>query len=159
MKGIVDGKLYDTAEATAVCSWRETASLFGIELEALFTLCREKVAVKPLEGLKLAPWGGVSGHGVEIDASKGGFFLAVQVGGSFGKGRIRPVCVGEARRIFEEHAGSDWTIEDDYEMYFGVRPQKPAFAQLKEAFEAGAEAKRKQYEEEEAKRRSGGEDR
>ena len=53
MKKIVNGRLYDTGEAVAVCSWRETAAVFGIEVEAKFTLCREKVADKPMEGLKL----------------------------------------------------------------------------------------------------------
>lgn len=154
MKKVVDGKLYDTNWATTVCSWRETGSVFGVEVEAQFTLCREKVAEKPQEGLKLAAWGGVSDWDVKQDDSKGEFFLAVQVGGSCGKGRIRPVGVDEARRIFEEHVDSDYELEDMYERYFGVRPQKPLLEQVKEAFLAGAEAKRKQYEEEQAKKGS-----
>ena len=44
MKKIVNGRLYDTGEAVTVCSWRETAAVFGIKVEAKFTLCREKVA-------------------------------------------------------------------------------------------------------------------
>ena len=30
MKKIVNGRLYDTGEAVAVCSWRETAAVFGL---------------------------------------------------------------------------------------------------------------------------------
>lgn len=157
MKRVVDGRLYDTSEAVAVCSWRETDSLFDLRLEAQFTLYREKVAAgKPLEGLKLESWGGVSDWDVKKDASKGGFFLAVQLDGiDHGPGRIRPLGVEEARRLFEEHTDSDWYVEDDYEKYFGVRPQQPLLEQLKEAFKAGAEAKKRQYEEE-AKNRSEG---
>lgn len=148
MKKIVNGRLYDTGEATTVCSWRETAAVFGIEVEAKFTLCREKVAEKPMEGLKLGSWGGVSDWDVKSDGSKGDFFLAVEIGGIYDKGRIRPVDVDEARRIYEEHSSSSYNLEDEYAKYFGVRPQKPILAQLKEAFQAGAEAKQKQYEEE-----------
>ena len=154
MKKVVNGKLYDTNEATTVCSWRETASMFGVEVEAQFTLCREKVAGKPSEGLELTSWGGVSDWDVKKDDSKGEFFLAVQVGGYNGKGRVRPLGVDEARRIFEEHTESDYGVEDEYERYFGVRPQKPLLDQFKEAFRAGAEAKQKQYEEEAKKRAS-----
>ena len=154
MKKIVNGKLYDTGEALTVCSWRETGSLFGLEIVAQFTLCREKVAVKPSEGLTLGSWGGVSDLDVKKDASKGEFFLAVQADGMYdSKGRIRPLCIEEARRIFEEHADSDFGLEDAYERYFGVRPQKPILVQLREAFQAGAEAKRKQYEKEESERK------
>jgi len=156
MKKIVCGKLYDTSEATTVCSWRKTVSLFGIEVEAQFTLCREQVAEKPQEGLKLTTWGGVSDWDVEKDNTKGEFFLAIQVGGyNSGMGRILPLGVDEARHIFEERTSSDYCVEDEYEKYFGVRPQKPMLKQLKEAFAAGAEAKQKQYEEE-AKKRSEG---
>ena len=147
MKKIVNGRLYDTSGAATVCSWRKTTTAFGVEIEAQFTLCREKVAEKPSEGLKLSTWGGVSDRDVKKDESKGDFFLAVQVGGCCGKGRIRPLGVDEARRVFEEHSDNDYSLEDDYAKYFGVRPQKPVLEQLKEAFEAGAEAQRKQYEE------------
>lgn len=156
MKRIVNGKLYDTTTATIVCSWRETTSVFGIEIEAQFTLYRETIAEKPQEGLKLGTWGGVLDYDVKKDASKGDFFLATQVGGACGPGRIRPLSVDEARRIFEERTSSDYGVEDEYEKYFGVRPQKPMLEQLKEAFAAGAAAKQKQYEEEEAKKRSEG---
>lgn len=156
MMKIVNGRLYDTAEATAVCSWRETATLFGIEIEAKFTLCREKVAEKPMEGLKLDSWGGVSDWDVKSDASKGDFFLATEISGTYGKGRIRPVDVEEARRIYEEHSGAGFGLEDEYQKYFGVRPRKSDLEMLKEAFEAGAKAKQKQYEEEAKKRSSEG---
>lgn len=157
MKKIVNGRLYDTEEAVEVCSWRETAAVFGIEIEVKFTLCREKVADKPMEGLKLGSWGGVSDWDVKSDGSKGDFFLATVLSGTYDKGRIRPVDVDEARRIFEEHVNSEYDLEDSYEKYFGVRPRKPVLKQLKEAFMAGAEAKKRQYEEEEAKKRSEGE--
>lgn len=154
MKKIVNGRLYDTNEAVTVCSWRESAAVFGIEVDVQFTLCREKVAEKPMEGLKLGSWGGVSDWDVKSDGSKGDFFLATEIGGSYGKGRIRPVDVEEARRIYEEHTDSDYNVEDMYARYFGVRPQKPILSQLKEAFAAGAEAKQKQYEEAEAKKKA-----
>lgn len=154
MKKIVNGRLYDTEEATTVCSWRETAAVFGIEVEAKFTLCREKVAEKPMEGLKLGSWGGVSDWDVKSDGSKGDFFLAMEIGGMYDKGRIRPVDVDEARRIYEEHSDSSYNMEDDYLKYFGVRLQKPILSQLKEAFAAGAEAKQKQYEEAEARKKA-----
>lgn len=154
MKKIVNGRLYDTNEAVTVCSWSETAEVFGIELEVQFTLCREKVAEKPMEGLKLASWGGVSDYDVKSDGSKGDFFLAKEIRGTYDKGRIRPVDVAEARRIYEEHSDSSYNMEDEYAKYFGVRPQKPILEQLKEAFKAGAEAKRKQYEEAEAKKKA-----
>lgn len=149
MKRIVNGKLYDTTEAITVCSWVETGSLFGVGLEANFTLYREKKASgKPSEGLKLEPWRGISDWDVKKDPTKGEFFFAVEVNGTHGKGRIRPVSADEARRIFEEHnTGPDWNIEDEYEKYFGVCPQKSLLEQLKEAFKAGAAAKQKQYEE------------
>lgn len=153
MKKVINGKIYDTREAIIVCSWTETDTLFGVRIEAQFTLCREKVAGKPSEGLTLTQWGGVSDWDVKKDYSKGEFFLAVQVGGSCGPGRIRPIGIDEARHVFEEHNDSEYGMEDDYEKYFGVSPQKPLFAQLKEAFQAGAEAKKRQYEEE-AKKRS-----
>lgn len=154
MKKIVNGRLYDTGEATTVCSWRETATAFGIELEVKFTLCREKVAEKPIEGLKLVSWGGVSDWDVKSDGSKGDFFLATEISGTYDKGRIRPVDVDEARRIYEEHSDSDYDMEDKYLRYFGVRPQKPILSQLKEAFQAGADAKQKQYEEAEARKKA-----
>lgn len=154
MKKIVNGRLYDTGEATTVCSWRETAMAFGIEVEAKFTLCREKVAEKPMEGLKLGSWGGVSDWDVKSDGSKGDFFLATEIGGIYDKGRIRPVDVDEARRIYEEHSDSSYNLEDEYQKYFGVRPQKPILSQLKEAFQAGADAKQKQYEEAEARKKA-----
>lgn len=153
MKKIVNGRLYDTREAVTVCSWRESAAVFGIEVDVQFTLCREKVADKPMEGLKLGSWGGVSDWDVKSDGSKGDFFLATEVSGTYDKGRIRPVDVDEARRIYEEHSGS-YNMEDEYLKYFGVRPQKPILAQLKEAFAAGAEAKQKQYEEAEARKKA-----
>lgn len=152
MKKIVNGRLYDTREAVTVCQWSETAEVYGIELEVNFTLCREKVADKPMEGLKLSSWGGVSDWDVKSDGSKGDFFLAKEISGTYDKGRIRPVDVDEARRIYEEHSDSGYSMEDEYAKYFGVRPQKPILAQLKEAFKAGADAKQKQYEEEEAKK-------
>lgn len=155
MKKVVNGKLYDTSEATAVCSWCKTGVLFGIEITVQFTLCREQVTKKPLEGLKLDTWGGVSGWDVKEDCSKGDFFLAAQVGGGCSGGRIHPLGVDEARRIFEEHTDADYNLEDVYERYFGVRPQKPLFEQFKEAFKAGAEAQRRQYKEEQAKKDSG----
>lgn len=154
MKKIVNGKLYNTDGASLICSWQETGSFFGIGIEATFTLYRETVAGKLSEGLKLGSWGGVSDWDVKKDASKGEFFLATQLDYSLDKGHIRPVCVEEARRIFEEHANAVYGIEDDYEKYFGVRPQMPLLEQLKEAFKAGAEAKQKQYEEEAKKRSS-----
>lgn len=153
MKKVINGKLYDTSEATVVCSWTESETMFGINIDAQFGLYREKVAEKPSEGLALTSWGGVSDWDVKKDPSKGEFFLAVQVGGSFGPGRIRPLDVDEARRIFEAHA-DDYGLEDEYEKYFGIRPQKPLLTQLKEAFQAGANAKQKQYEEEEEKKRA-----
>ena len=152
MKKIVNGRLFDTQEATVVCSWNETATVFGIDVVADFMLCREKVAKKPAEGLKLTSWGGVSDWDVEKDASKGEFFLAVQVGGSCGRGRIRPLGADEARRVYEEHTEADYNLEDEYQKYFGLRPRKSDLEMLKEAFQAGAEAKRKQYEEAEAKK-------
>ena len=149
MKKIVNGRLYDTGEAVTVCSWRETGSMFGVEIEAKFTLCREKAVEKPAERLKLGSWGNVyCDLDMGDDCSEGDFFLAVQVGGELGKGRIRPLGVDEARRIFEEHSDSSYNLEDEYQKYFGVRPQKPILSQLKEAFQAGAGAKQKQYEEE-----------
>lgn len=157
MKKIVNGRLFDTSEAIAVCSWRETAAVFGIEIEAKFTLCREKVADKPMEGLKLGSWGGVSDWDVKSDGSKGDFFLAMEIAGTYDKGRIRPVDADEARRIYEEHSDSSYNMEDEYLKYFGVRPQKPILSQLKEAFKAGAEAKQKQYEEAEAARKKAAE--
>ena len=150
MKKIVNGRLYDTNEALVVCSWRETTAVFGLEVEAQFMLCREKVAENPLEGLKLATWGGVSDYEVKKDASKGDFFFVVQVCGPYGPGRIRPLDVCEAKQIFEEHTDSDYNLEEVYQRYFGIRPGKSDLETLKEAFKAGAEAKRKQYEEAEA---------
>lgn len=152
MKRIVNGRLYDTDNATVVCSWRETTKVFGLEVEVDFMLYRENFAEKPMEGLKLYSWGGVSDFEVKKDASKGDFFLATRICGD--QGRISPVDAGEARRMFEDHATSEYSMEDDYEKYFGVRPAKPMLAQLKEAFAAGAAAKQKQYEEEEAKRKA-----
>lgn len=155
MKKIVNGRLYDTSEAVTVCSWRETAEVFGIELEVKFQLCREKVAEKPIEGLKLESWGEVSDWDVESDGSKGDFFLAKEISGMlYGKGRIRPIDVDEARRVYEEHSDSSYDMEDEYRKYFGVRPQKPILSQLKEAFQAGAKAKQKQYEEAEARKKA-----
>lgn len=154
MKKIVNGRLYDTSEAKIVCSWSETAAVFGIEIEVNFSLCREKVAEKPMDGLKLSSWGGVSDWDVKDDASKGDFFLAKEISGTYDKGRIIPVGVGEARRIYEEHSDSGYNMEDEYAKYFGVRPQKPILEQLKEAFKAGVEAKQKQYEEAEAKKKA-----
>lgn len=157
MKKIVNGKLYDTAEAVSVVSWTETASVFGIGVKVKFTLCREKVAEKPMDGLKLGSWGGVSDWDVKSDGSKGEFFLATEVSGTYDTGRIRPVDVDEARRIYEEHSDSGFDMEDKYAKYFGVRPQKPILEQLKEAFAAGAAAKQKQYEEAEAARKAAAE--
>ena len=154
MKKIVNGRLFDTNESVTVCSWRESAAVFGIDVDVQFTLCREKVAEKPMEGLKLGTWGGVSDWDVKSDGSKGDFFLAVEISGTYDKGRIRPVDVDEARRIYEEHTASSYNMEDEYLKYFGVRPQKPILAQLKEAFAAGAEAKQKQYEEAEARKKA-----
>ena len=151
MKKIVNGRLYDTNECVTVCQWTETTSVFGVDLEARFELCREKVAEKPSEGLKLYAWGGVSDWDVRKDESKGDFFLAVQVGD---RGRIRPMAEDEARRCFEEHAPYDYGIEDEYQKYFGVRPRKSELEMLKEAFAAGAAAKQKQYEEAEAKKKA-----
>lgn len=151
MKRIVDGRLYDTDGATVVCSWHETVGVCGTDVGVDFMLYRENVAEKPLEGLKLYSWGGVSDQDVKKDASKGVFFLATSICGD--KGRIRPVGVDEARRIFEEHTTSDYCLEDEYEKYFGIRPVKPILGQLKEAFAAGAAAKQKQYEEKEAERK------
>lgn len=155
MKKIVNGRLYDTSEAKIVCSWSETAAVFGIEIEVNFSLCREKVAEKPMDGLKLSSWGGVSDWDVKDDASKGDFFLATQVGGSYGPGRIRPLDVDEARRVYEEHTDADYNLEDEYQKYFGLRPRKSDLEMLKEAFKAGADAKQKQYEEEAAKKAAG----
>lgn len=152
MKRIVNGRLYDTDNATVVCSWRESTTVFGFGLEVDFMLYRENVAEKPMEGLKLYMWGGVSDFEVKKDASKGAFFLATKICGD--QGRIRPVDADEARRIFEEHTTLDYGLEDEYEKYFGIRPVKPILGQLKEAFAAGAAAKQKQYEEEEAKRKA-----
>lgn len=158
MKRIVNGRLYDTSEATVVCSWRETTAVFGIEVEVSFSLCREKVAEKPAEGLKLYSWGGVSDCDVESDASKGDFFLAKEISGTYDTGRILPVGVEEARRIYEEHSGSGgYDLEDRYQRYFGVRPRKSDLEMLKEAFEAGAKAKQRQYEEAEARKQAGAE--
>jgi len=157
VKKIVNGRLYDTSEAIVVCSWHETATVFGIEVEAHFLLCREKVAEKPMDGLKLSSWGGVTDYDVKKDASKGDFFLATQVGGSYGPCRIRPLDVDEARRVYEEHTDSDYNLEDEYQKYFGLRPRKSDLEMLKEAFKAGAEAKQKQYEEAEAKKQAGAE--
>lgn len=154
MKRIVDGRLFDTDEAVIVCSWHEMGSMFGVEVEAQFMLCRERVAEKPMEGLKLGLWGGVSDRGVKSDESKGDFFLAVQVGGVCGKCRIRPLDVDAARRIFEEHSDEVYDVEAMYETYFGIRPRKSMLGQLKEAFAAGAEAKQKQYEEAEARKKT-----
>lgn len=157
MKKIVNGRLYDTSECVTVCSWCETASVFGIDVVVQFTLCREKVAEKPMDGLKLSSWGGVSDYDVKNDESKGDFFLATQIGGGYGvKGRIRPVDVDEARRIFEGHTDSDYGLEDEYQKYFGVRPRKSDLELLKEAFKAGADAKQKLYEEEEARKEAAG---
>ena len=156
MKKIVNGHLYDTQEAIVVCSWNETTTMFGVEVEARFSLCREKVAEKPMDGLKLSTWGSVSDYDVEKDASKGDFFLATQVGGLYGPCRIRPLDVDEARRVYEEHA-DDFDLEDRYRKYFGVCPRKSDLEMLKEAFKAGAEAKQKQYEEAEAARRKAAE--
>ena len=153
MKRIVNGRLYDTDNASVVCSWRETATVFGFGIEVDFMLCRENVAEKPMEGLRLCSWGGVSDWDVKKDASKGDFFLATKICGG-DQGRIRPVDTDEARRLFEEHATSEYCMEDDYERYFGIRPAKPILGQLKEAFAAGAAAKQKLYEEEEAKRKA-----
>lgn len=159
MKKVINGKLYSTDDAMVVCSWTETATLFDVKIEARFALYREKVAEKPSEGLKLASYGGVTDWDVQKDPSKGEFFLAVQVGGAYGPGRIRPLGVDEAKRLYEEHDDSgEYCMEDEYAKYFGVRPQKPLLSQLKEAFQAGANAKQKQYEEEEAKKRSSGGD-
>lgn len=152
MKRVVNGRLYDTDDATLVCSWSESTTVFGLTVEVNFKLYRENVAEKPVEGLKLYSWGGVSDFEVKKDASKGGFFLATKLCGDH-QGRIRPVDVDEARRIFEEHTTLDYSLEDEYEKYFGIRPVKPVLAQLKEAFAAGAAAKQKQYEEE-AKRKA-----
>lgn len=154
MKKIVNGKLYDTNEATTVCSWRKTGEVFGIDVEVLFTLCREKVAGNPLEGMKLESWGGVSDYEVVKDESRGDFFLVTQIDAS---GKIRPVDVDEAKRIFEEHTACDYSVEGEYQKYFGVRPRKSDLEMLKEAFKAGAEAKQKQYEEAEAARKKAAE--
>lgn len=151
MKKIVNGRLFDTSEAISVVSWTETAFVFGIGLEVRFKLMREKVSAKPSEGLKLLSWGGVSDYDVVKDESRGDFFLVTQIGLDYGK--IRPVDVDEAKRIFEEHTSCDYSVEDDYQKYFGVRPRKSDLEMLKEAFKAGAEAKQKQYEEAEAARR------
>ena len=152
MKKIVNGRLYDTDNATVVCSWNETSTVFGIGVGVDFMLYRENVAEKPMEGLKLYSWGGVSDWDVKKDASKGDFFLAIKLFGD--RGRIRPVDIDEARRLFEEHTTLDYGLEDEYEKYFGIRPVKPILGQLKEAFAAGAAAKQKLYEEEEAKRKA-----
>lgn len=149
MKRIAKGKLYDTNEAITVCSWREMSVLFGNTIETQFTLYREAVVEDPVKDLKLGSWGGVLDGDVKLDSLKGEFFLAIQIGGAYSdNGRIQPVCVDEARRIFEEHVDTDYDLESKYKKYFGVDPQKTTLKQLKEAFEAGAEAKRKQYDEE-----------
>lgn len=152
MKKIVNGRLFDTQEAIVVCSWREMSMVFGVDIEARFELCREKVAEKPTDGLKLSSWGDVLDSDVEKDESKGDFFLAMWVGGPCGPCRIRPLDVDEARRVFEAHTDSDYNLEDKYQKYFGVRPRKSDLEMVKEAFKAGAEAKKRQYEEEEAKK-------
>lgn len=144
MKKIINGKLYDTYKSYTICSWTKQVDIFGVDIKALFTLHREKVTNDPLEGLTLCSWGGVSDSGVKIDESKGEFFLSVVVGG-FGK--ITPLTVDQARRTFEEHSELDYSLEDTYEKYFGVKPTVNSFEQIKAAFKAGAEAKQKQYEE------------
>lgn len=148
MKKIVNGRLYDTVEALSVASWGETSYVAGIPVDVKYTLCRKKTPVgDPLKALKVGPWGGVSDWDVEIDASKGEFFLAVQVGGSCSDlETIRPLDDGEARRVFEERS-SGYCVEEDYEKYFGAKPATTAYEGLKAAFAAGVEAQRKAAEE------------
>lgn len=157
MRKIVNGRLFDTNEAIQVVAWTETTAVFGVDVEVSFKLMREKVSAKPSEGLKLTSWGGVSDWDVKEDASKGDFFLATQVGGMYGPCRIRPLDVDEARRIYEERTNAEYDLEDEYKKYFGVRPRMSDLGMLKEAFKAGAEAKQKQYEEAEAKKKAEGE--
>ena len=148
MKKIVNGRLYDTGEATTVVSWSETSYVAGIPVDVKYTLCRKKTPNgDPLKTLKVGSWGGVSDWDVEIDVSKGEFFLAVQVGGCCSDlGTIRPLDDGEARRLFEEHS-SGYGVERDYERYFGTKPDTTEYEGLKAAFAAGVEAQRKAAEE------------
>lgn len=150
MKKIVNGRLFDTYEAVTVVSWNETATVCGIDLEVSFKLMREKVSAKPLEGLKLTTWGGVSDYDVAKDESQGDFFLATQVGDL---GKITPIGVEQAKRIFEERTKDDYGVEAAYKKYFGALPRKSDLEVIKEAFKAGADAKQKQYEEAEAARK------
>lgn len=148
MKRIVNGRLYDTGEAVAVVSWSETSYVAGIPVDVKYTLCRKKTPNgDPLKTLKVGSWGGVSDWDVKIDASKGEFFLAVQVGGCCSDlGTIRPLDDGKARRLFEEHF-SGYCVETDYERYFGTKPSTTEYESLKAAFAAGVEAQRKAAEE------------
>ena len=144
MKKIINRKLYDTYNSNDICSWTKQVDVFGVDVKAIFTLHREKVTNNPLEGLTLHSWGGVSTSDVKVDESKGEFFLSVVVGG-FGK--ITPLNADQARRIFEEHSELEYSLEEDYEKYFGIKPAGTSFEQIKAAFKAGAEAKQKQYDE------------
>ena len=144
MKKIINGKLYDTYNSNTVCSWTKQVDIFGVDVKALFTLHREKAANDPLKGLTLCSWGGVSTSDVKVDESKGEFFLSVVVGNF---GRITPLTFDQAKRTFEEHSELDYSLEENYEKYFGVKPAVTSFEQIKAAFKAGAEAKQKQYEE------------
>lgn len=148
MKKVVNGRLYDTGEAVAVVSWSETSYVAGIPVDVKYTLCRKKTPNgDPLKTLKVGSWGGVSDWDVEIDVSKGEFFLAVQVGGCCSDlGTIRPLDDDEARRLFEDHS-SGYGVETEYEKYFGTKPSTTEYENLKAAFAAGAEAQRKLAEE------------
>ena len=144
MKKIINGKLYDTYNSNEICSWTKQVDVFGVDVKAIFTLHRERVTNNPLEGLTLSSWGGVSTSDVKVDESKGEFFLSIVIGG-FGK--ITPLTFDQAKRTFEEHSELEYSLEEDYEKYFGIKPAVTGFEQIKAAFKAGAEAKQKQYEE------------
>lgn len=141
MKKVVDGKLYDTADATTVTYWRETSTLWcGIPVSVRFDLLRRRTlacsAEEALAKMKPTEWGGVSTYDVPKDDGRGEFFVAKYIENN-GPGVIVPVTAEQARRLFEEHTDEDWGVEDAYRRFFGDCAHDDQLADLKKAFEKG----------------------
>ena len=141
MKKVVNGRLYDTADATTVTYWRETSTLWcGIPVSVRFDLLRRRTlacsAEEAIAKMKLTEWGGASTYDVPRDDGRGEFFVAKYIE-SNGPGVIVPVTADQARMLFEEHASEDWGVEESYRRFFGDCARDDRLADLRKAFEKG----------------------
>jgi len=146
MRRIVDGRLYDTNEATTLVRWSGNFEVAGIPVEVKYELCRRKVAKgdDPAAQLKVSEYGYVSDYNVATDPGRGEFFLAVSIGNGYDDnlGRVQPLTDTEARQLFERHSGG-YGVADEYRKYFGVDPlAADPYVQMKTLFSKGVEAER-----------------